>query len=102
MKDYAENRDCRRQYILNYFGEVGHENCGYCDNCETGSADREDAKVEAQDLPFPLKARVLHRKFGEGVVMGYDADKINIQFDKEGARSLVTQFVLDNKLMTIV
>ena len=34
MIDYSETRDCRRKYILNYFGEEFYEEkCGGCDVC---------------------------------------------------------------------
>ena len=97
MKDYAETRDCRRRYILNYFGESYENPCGHCDNCEAGTAEKVD--VTNEGLPFPLKSRVVHKKWGEGVVMGYEADKVNILFDTEGPKQLVTQFVLDHNLL---
>ena len=99
MKDYAETRDCRRRYILNYFGEPYPQPCQHCDNCDAGTV----AKVEAEesDLPFPLKSRVKHTKFGEGVVMRYDGDKVIVQFDTEGEKSMVTRVVLENRLMDV-
>lgn len=34
MEGYAYTQECRRAYILNYFGEGHHANfCGNCDNC---------------------------------------------------------------------
>ena len=99
MKDYAETRDCRRRYILNYFGEAYPQPCAHCDNCDAGTV----AKVEAQTshLPFPLKSRVRHKKFGEGVVMRYDGDKVIVQFDTQGQKSMVTKVVLENRLMDV-
>lgn len=60
--------------------------------------------LDGGELEFLLLSpeRLANEETREGVVMGYDADKINIQFDKEGARTLVTQFVLDNNLMKVV
>ena len=97
MKDYAETQDCRRRYILEYFGEKFPQPCGYCDNCQTGAVERHDEQVEG--LPFPLKSRVLHKKYGEGVVMAYEAEKVVVLFDTEGNKSLVTDFVLKNRLL---
>jgi len=100
MKDYAETRDCRRRYILNYFGEPFPNPCGYCDNCDAGTVEKVEAATS--DLPFPLKARVKHDKFGEGVVMRYDRDKVVVQFDTEGEKSMVTQFLLEHELMETI
>ena len=33
MIKYAESRNCRRSYILGYFGDSESDNCGRCDNC---------------------------------------------------------------------
>jgi ATP-dependent DNA helicase RecQ len=101
MKDYAETTDCRRRYILNYFGEPCDEPCGHCDNCESGAAERVEAtrETEEESLPFPLKSRVKHRKWGEGTVMSYEADKVHILFDTEGPKELVTTVVLENGLV---
>lgn len=97
MKDYAQTKDCRRRYILNYFGEPLDQPCGNCDTCEAGTANEADAKNDR--LPFALKSRVLHRKWGEGVVMAYEADKMKILFDTEGPKELVTQFAIDHDLL---
>ncbi|HLH02276.1 MAG TPA: ATP-dependent DNA helicase RecQ [Bryobacteraceae bacterium] len=34
MREYAETSNCRRQLLLNYFGEEFEGPCGNCDNCE--------------------------------------------------------------------
>ena len=34
MAAYSETGVCRRKFILNYFGEVMEEDCGFCDNCK--------------------------------------------------------------------
>lgn len=100
MKDFAESKDCRRRYILNYFGEPFPDPCGHCDNCETGVVAKVERQREADsDKPFPLKGRVRHRKWGEGVVMGYEAEKIQVLFDTEGSKELVLQVVLDNEIL---
>ena len=36
MRGYAELHDCRREYLLNYFGEEMDDPCSFCDNCEVG------------------------------------------------------------------
>jgi ATP-dependent DNA helicase RecQ len=66
MRGYAELLRCRREYILNYFGEAYAAPCGNCDN-----DNRDRGKVEpASDhaAPFALGSRVVHAAFGPGVV----------------------------------
>ncbi|HEX8911455.1 MAG TPA: RecQ family ATP-dependent DNA helicase [Humisphaera sp.] len=100
MKDFAEGKDCRRRYVLNYFGEPFPDPCGHCDNCETGVVQKVEAqKVVDSDKPFPVKGRVRHRKWGEGVVMGYAADKLQVLFDTEGAKEMVLKVVVENGLV---
>ena len=40
MRAYAETDDCRRAFILSYFGEPFEPPCGFCDNCEAGRVER--------------------------------------------------------------
>lgn len=49
MKEFAEAESCRRQYILNYFGEKAPAYCGSCDYCLSDIEQRE-ATIEAQKL----------------------------------------------------
>jgi ATP-dependent DNA helicase RecQ len=100
VKDYAETKDCRRRYLLNYFGEeIEGGPCGYCDNCEAGTVEKEEAKNEK--LPFPLKSRVKHRKYGAGTVMRYEEDKVVVLFEEEGVKSMVTEFVIEKGLLEV-
>ncbi|MBC7822837.1 MAG: DUF3553 domain-containing protein, partial [Candidatus Parcubacteria bacterium] len=85
MRGYAEVRDCRRKYVLNYFGEQLDQVCGHCDNCKAG--------ISASDSglkPYPISSRVIHKSWGEGTVMRYEADKVVILFEQVGYKTLST------------
>jgi ATP-dependent DNA helicase RecQ len=103
MKGYAETLECRRHYLLDYFGESSDTICGNCDNCEAGLSRKhlEKKEVEEAGRPFPTHAKVVHRKFGNGVVMRYEADKVVILFDTEGYKELVTDVVVKNGLVEL-
>src|SRR3712207_8273472 len=45
MRGYAETTDCRRQFLLGYFGEQLDEPCGNCDNCSAGLP-QEQAQID--------------------------------------------------------
>lgn len=49
MRDFAEHEGCRRQYILQYFGEQAPAYCGSCDYCLSNLESR-NATIEAQKL----------------------------------------------------
>ena len=43
---------------------------------------------------FTIGDRVFHQKFGYGEVMGVEGDKLEIEFDKAGAKKVVGKFVV--------
>jgi ATP-dependent DNA helicase RecQ len=98
MRGYAETRDCRREYLLNYFGEEFKSCCGYCDNCEAGSVVADDHLAQA----FPINSRVSHQKWGEGIVQRYEGDKMVVLFDKVGYKTLATNIVIEQGLLRAV
>jgi ATP-dependent DNA helicase RecQ len=93
MRAYAELRDCRREFLLNYFGEPRDEPCGFCDNCEAGLV------VADGDRPFPLTSRVRHGAWGEGVVERYEGDKMVVLFDELGYKTLDVELVRERGLL---
>jgi ATP-dependent DNA helicase RecQ len=95
MQGYAELRDCRREYLLNYFGEELPEPCGFCDNCEAGRTVEETA----EGMPFPVNSKVAHKAWGEGMVLRYEGDKIVVLFEQVGYKSLAVNFVVEQGLL---
>ncbi|NJL35974.1 MAG: ATP-dependent DNA helicase RecQ [Leptolyngbyaceae cyanobacterium SM1_4_3] len=93
MRGYAEVQDCRRKYMLNYFGEELGEPCGKCDRCEAGITSKDEKQ------PFPLNSRVTHQSLGEGMVMRYEGDKMVILFDDAGYKTLGVDLVLEQGLL---
>lgn len=95
MRSYAELRDCRRQYLLNYFGEEFDGPCGFCDTCDVGMTVKRDESSE----PFPLNSRVVHKAWGEGLVMRYEGDKMVVLFDMVGYKTLALEIVVGQGLL---
>ena len=57
------------------------------------SAPWEPTARPARTEPIAVGARVFHDKFGYGTVTGSDDDRINVMFDKAGAKRLLDRFV---------
>ena len=93
MRGYAEVRDCRREYVLNYFGEAFDPPCGRCDNCERGIGS------EGGDRPFALRSRVSHGEWGAGAVQRYEGDKMVVLFDEVGYKTLAVDLVVERGLL---
>jgi ATP-dependent DNA helicase RecQ len=98
MRGYAETTECRRQFLLGYFGEQLDEPCGNCDNCSSGSA-QEHPGPDDHDTPFPVETPVEHTEWGAGVVMRVEDDRITVLFDEVGYKTLGLAAVVDNGLL---
>ena len=95
MRGYAESHDCRREYLLTYFGEDFDGPCWRCDNCVAGITVKRDPANE----PFPLSSRVTHGAWGGGTVIRYEGDKLVVLFDDAGYKSLALDLVQENDLL---
>jgi len=93
MRRYAEHTGCRRSFLLTYFGQDYRGPCGRCDN------DRRHAEVEAGPELFPVGARVVSDRFGEGTVQRYDGDQVTVLFDEHGYRDLLVSIVAEKGLL---
>ena len=66
MQEFCEHEGCRRQYLMQYFGEQFPAYCGSCDYCMS-SLEEKDATVDAQKL---LSAIVrTGERYGAGYIL---------------------------------
>ncbi|SNY60038.1 RecQ family ATP-dependent DNA helicase [Paractinoplanes atraurantiacus] len=100
MRGFAQTRACRTQTLLAYFGEELKKPCGHCDNCAEGSA--EEIEQASGDEPFAIHSKVRHAEWGEGMVMGYEEERVTVLFDEVGYKTLSVPVVLENTLLTAV
>jgi ATP-dependent DNA helicase RecQ len=94
MRAYAETGDCRRGFILSYFGEPFEPPCGNCDVCEAGGGERSDAGE-----PFDVGERVEHPQFGDGTVQQVGDGQVTVVFDRVGYKTLATDIVVGRGLL---
>ncbi|HEX7037755.1 MAG TPA: RecQ family ATP-dependent DNA helicase [Pseudomonadales bacterium] len=95
MRVYAELRDCRRQYLLEYFGEPAPA-CGRCDNCDNGLTGNRGA---TEERPFRVGSRIEHGKLGKGVVLGYEGHHMTVLFDEDGEKVIDVTFALEHGML---
>jgi ATP-dependent DNA helicase RecQ len=96
MRQYAETTDCRRRFLLGYFGEDLPGPCGNCDNCESGSATTAPRPAAA----FPVHKRVRHPQWGTGSVVASRPDQLTVLFDDAGYKTLSVAAVTGKNLLT--
>jgi ATP-dependent DNA helicase RecQ len=98
MRGYAETEDCRRAFLLGYFGEELPGLCNACDNCADGLA---EAHADV-DTGFGVQARVRHAQWGPGIVMREENDRITVLFDEVGYRTLALNAIKARNLLTLM
>jgi ATP-dependent DNA helicase RecQ len=96
MRRYAEHTDCRRAFLLSYFGQDYPGPCGNCDN------DVAHAQDPPAHVPFPVGAHVVSERWGQGTVQRYDGDQaVTVLFDEHGYRELFLPAVLERGLLRL-
>jgi ATP-dependent DNA helicase RecQ len=96
MGAYADATTCRREFVLTYFGERFEPPCGNCDNCEAGLVHARDG---AGERPYAEGSRVVHAKWGGGLVQRYDDDQLVVLFDSVGYKQLGLAIVEERELL---
>jgi ATP-dependent DNA helicase RecQ len=94
MRRYAELTDCRRRFLLRYFGEPVRDRCWNCDNCDAGLS-----RPEPDGQQFGLGTRVEHQAWGGGVVLDDEGDRLTVLFDDVGYKELLVSAVLSHGLL---
>jgi len=108
MRVYAELNDCRREYILNYFGqEYDTDECRMCDNDRLEPQRNSSAIVEQsadevldiQPAPFAMGDIVVHHAWGEGEVQRIVDDSVTVLFNESGYKTLALAIVQERQLL---
>jgi ATP-dependent DNA helicase RecQ len=97
MRAYAETMQCRRQFLLAYFGDHLPEPCGNCDRCRDESVDAAGGGASAIAPGTPVE----HREWGTGVVLDGEPDRVTVQFEEYGYRTLSVDAVEENDLLQV-
>jgi ATP-dependent DNA helicase RecQ len=100
VRGYADTRDCRRRYVLNYLGEEYEPSrCERCDNSVDGVTHEHAPQATA---PFRLGDTVRHAEWGHGVVQRVETDAVVVLFEAAGYRTLDPTLALSRGLLAKV
>lgn len=92
VQRYAEYSNCRRAFLLSYFGEEHGSGCAACDNCLDGRTQHQRMD-QADDPSLAVGARVTHDRFGSGQILSCEEDRIVVLFEDAGEVSLAVVVV---------
>jgi ATP-dependent DNA helicase RecQ len=93
MREYAGTRGCRRRFLLGYFGQ---ELDGPCGRCDEGLP-----TADAQASEYPPNSPVRHEKWGHGVVVHHEDDRIMVLFDEVGYKTLSLAALNGTGILTV-
>ena len=108
VRKYAQTEDCRRQFLLQYFGQYDAPDvCGMCDRCVPRAGDRERLIVGAEAPPPPAGPfrpgdDVEHATWGRGVVQHVAEGVLTVHFADAGYRTLDLNTVIERDLLRAV
>jgi ATP-dependent DNA helicase RecQ len=85
VRGFAETPGCRREFLLGYFGEAYDAPCHRCDRCLSGET-VDDA--DQGDGPWRPNDRVVHERWGDGVVMRGEPDRVTVLFERAGYKTV--------------
>jgi len=68
MVNYCKTNSCLREYILNYFGEKYHSQCGHCGNCRSNFVQK-NITIEAQKILSGVARVEKKYSYGLGVTL---------------------------------
>lgn len=98
MRAYAELLECRRRYVLNYFGEEYPSD--RCDMCDVDRA--RPLGVPSQPTPFEVGQYVHRAAWGDGRVQRATANAVTVLFERGGYKTLDVGLVLEQSLLELV
>ena len=93
ISDFAEMQKCRRQYLMEYFGEKHDGNCNSCDYC-LSDFETWDATVDAQKLLSAI-FRLIER-YGKNLIIDFLRGSKGVKIT-DSMRSLPTYGVGNNQ-----
>jgi ATP-dependent DNA helicase RecQ len=97
MRGYAETAGCRREYVMNYFGET-YESCG-CTMCDNSVSRPRTVAATVVDGPFKVGAGVRHAGWGDGIVERIAPDSVTVLFEEVGFKTLDLALVRERELL---